>query len=151
MTVAEHVHPDDTVTEIERRLAATDQRLTKARTTVIDTLRGAGRPVTADEILAATPGLSQSSLYRNLAVFETAGVVVRIQSADGRARFELSEEIAGHHHHLICTNCGSIDDVALPDHLEGELDSVLAQVARVSGFAMDHHRLDVVGLCRDCR
>ena len=151
MIVAEHTHPDDTVTEIERRLAATDQRLTKARSSVIDALRQAGRPITAEEILAATPGLSQSSLYRNLAVFESAGVVVRLQSADGRARFELSEELAGHHHHLICTGCGAIDDVALPDDLEGKLDSVLAQVAAVSGFAMDHHRLDVVGLCRDCR
>lgn len=146
-----HAHDDDTVTEIERRLAATDQRFTKVRTHVIDALRRAGRPITADEILAATPGLSQSSLYRNLAVFEAAGVVVRLQSADGRARFELSEELAGHHHHLICTRCGAIDDVALPDDLEGKLDAVLSKVAATSGFAMDHHRLDVVGLCRDCR
>ena len=146
-----HVHTDDVAAEIERRLAASDQRLTKVRGSVIEALRAAGRPITVEEILAATPNLSQSSLYRNLAVFESAGVVVRIQSADGRARFELSEEIAGHHHHLICTRCGAIDDVALPDDLEGTLDSVLTTVAAASGFTMDHHRLDVVGLCRDCR
>lgn len=144
-------HTDDVAAEIERRLAASDQRLTKVRGSVIEALRDAGRPITVEEILAATPGLSQSSLYRNLAVFEAAGVVVRIQSADGRARFELSEELAGHHHHLICTRCGAIDDVALPDDLERRLDGVLADVAAKSGFAMEHHRLDVVGLCRDCR
>ena len=144
-------HTDDVAAEIERRLAASDQRLTKARGSVIEALRDAGRPITVEEILAATPGLSQSSLYRNLAVFEAAGVVVRIQSTDGRARFELSEEIAGHHHHLICTRCGAIGDVALPDDLERRLDGVLADVAAKSGFAMEHHRLDVVGLCRDCR
>ncbi|MFM8625801.1 MAG: Fur family transcriptional regulator [Actinomycetota bacterium] len=144
-------HTDDVAAEIERRLAASDQRLTKVRGSVIEALRDAGRPITVEEILAATPGLSQSSLYRNLAVFEAAGVAVRIQSADGRARFELSEELAGHHHHLICTRCGAIDDVALPDDLERRLDGVLADVAAKSGFAMEHHRLDVVGLCRDCR
>lgn len=146
-----HTRTDDVAAEIERRLAASDQRLTKVRGSVIEALRSAGRPITVEEILAATPGLSQSSLYRNLVVFESAGVVVRIQSADGRARFELSEEIAGHHHHLICTRCGAIDDVGLPDDLEGTLEAVLTKVATASGFRMDHHRLDVVGLCRDCR
>jgi len=142
---------DDVVAQIKRLLTASNQRLTRVRGSVIEALRGAGRPIRVDEILAVTPGLSQSSLYRNLAVFEAAGVVVRIQSADGRARFELSEELAGHHHHLICTRCGAIDDVGLPDDFEQRLDGVLADVAAKSGFSMEHHRLDVVGLCRHCR
>ena len=139
------------VDEVARRLASVDQRLTTARRDTLETLRTAGRPVTVEEILAASPGLSQSSLYRNLAVFESAGVVVRVQSSDDKTRFELSEALAGHHHHLVCSKCGVVDDVQFPDTLETDIDRALAAVAKRSGFQMDHHRLDVVGLCRSCR
>lgn len=144
----EHEVPDDVVAT---RLAAIDQRLTSARRDALAVLSAAGRPVTVDEILAAAPALSQSSLYRNLAVFEQAGLVVRVQSSDDKARYELSEALAGHHHHLVCTRCGAVSDVHVPDAFEHEIDKVLAVLAKKSGFTLDHHRLDAVGVCRDCQ
>lgn len=144
----EHRVPDELVVA---RLAAIDQRLTSARRSALAVLSGAGRPVTVDEILDAAPGLSQSSLYRNLAVFEQAGLVARVQSSDDKARYELSEALAGHHHHLVCSRCGAVSDVHVPDSLEHEIDRVLASLAKKSGFTLDHHRLDAVGMCRTCQ
>lgn len=144
-----HDHPpvDDLVAS---RLAAIDQRLTSARREALAVLSDAGRPVTVDEILAAAPTLSQSSLYRNLSVFEQAGLVVRVQSSDDKARYELSEALAGHHHHMVCVRCGAVADVHVPDSLEHEIDRVLGALAKKAGFTLDHHRLDAVGICRSC-
>lgn len=144
----DHQVPDDMVAA---RLAAIDQRLTSARRDALSVLSAAGRPVTVEEILAVAPALSQSSLYRNLAVFEQAGLVVRVQSSDDKARYELSEALAGHHHHLVCSQCGAVADVHVPDALEHEIDRVLASLAKKSGFTLDHHRLDAVGVCRTCQ
>lgn len=133
------------------RLASIDQRLTNARRAALAVLNEAGRPLTVDEILAEAPSLSQSSLYRNLAVFEQAGLVVRVQSSDDKTRYELSEAVAGHHHHLVCSQCGAVHDVHVPDAFEHEIDRVLAQLAKKAGFSLDHHRLDAVGVCKVCR
>jgi Fe2+ or Zn2+ uptake regulation protein len=100
--------------------------------------------------LKNTKGLAQSSAYRNLTVLENAGVVVRVITTDEWARFELSEDLTGHHHHMVCSVCGAVDDVRIPDSIEHELDAALARVAKKQGFTMAHHRLDVVGVCKSC-
>ena len=49
-------------------------------------------------------------MYRNLVVLEQAGVVRRVTSTDDFARYELAEDLTEHHHHLICSSCGTVDD-----------------------------------------
>jgi len=51
----------------------------------------------------------------------------------------------------VCSVCGSVADVRIPDNIEHTLDEALGLVAQRSGFAMAHHRLDVVGVCKTCR
>ena len=101
--------------------------------------------------MATTTGLAQSSAYRNLSVLENAGVVIRVITTDEWARYELSEQIMGHHHHMVCSVCGAVADVRIPDDIEHTLDEALEAVAHRAGFAMVHHRLDVVGVCKSCR
>jgi Fe2+ or Zn2+ uptake regulation protein len=48
-------------------------------------------------------------------------------------------------------SCGDIADVALPKALEHDLERGLRKVASSAGYALDHHRLDVIGRCRHCR
>jgi len=103
------------------------------------------------EILGSRAGLAQSSVYRNLVVLEQAGVVHRIVTSDGHARFELAEDLTGrHHHHLICSQCGSVEDVPAHAKLEETLASAVDQVQRATGFRTEHHRVDLVGRCRAC-
>jgi Fe2+ or Zn2+ uptake regulation protein len=66
-------------------------------------------------------------------------------------RFELAEGLTDrHHHHLICAECGAVQDVEVPDGLERRLDHELSEVASAVGFRLDHHRLDLVGRCTSC-
>jgi Fe2+ or Zn2+ uptake regulation protein len=102
------------------------------------------------EILRGRRGLPQSSAYRNLGGLERAGVVRRIATEEEHGRWELTEELTGHHHHFMCSNCGRVQDVDLPPHLEAAMDRTLDRLAKGAGFATVSHRLDLIGLCSDC-
>ena len=43
-----------------------------------------------------------------------------------------------------------VDDFTVSPSLERSLDAALARVAEETGFAVDHHRLDLVGTCASC-
>lgn len=139
------------VDDVGTQLAESSQRFTATRKAIVSALATAGGPLSIPEILGATDDLAQSSVYRNLAVLEEAGVVVRVAGVDERARYELSEHLTGHHHHLVCTSCGAVSDVRIPDAAERELDRVLSTIAAGAGFEIEHHRLDLVGRCGECR
>jgi Fe2+ or Zn2+ uptake regulation protein len=108
-------------------------------------------PATIAELLVNGENLAQSSTYRNLVVLEEVGVVHRIVTSDDHARFELTEEITGHHHHhLICERCGKIIDVTLEHDVETALHEALSAAAAANSFTGLHHRVDLMGTCETC-
>jgi Fur family transcriptional regulator, ferric uptake regulator len=135
---------------VDEQLRRTRQRYTLGRRQLVDMLVDAERPVTIPELLDAGATQSQSSLYRNLAILEQAGAVHRIASTDDVARYELTEELSEHHHHLVCSVCGRIDDVVLPPAIERGLADADAEAERQHGFNVTAHRVDFVGVCSDC-
>jgi Fur family transcriptional regulator, ferric uptake regulator len=135
---------------IAERLRAVGQRYTHGRRDLIERMQAAGAPVTIPELLETAPRLPQSSAYRNLAVLEQAGVVHRITASGDFARFELAEDLTEHHHHLICSRCGSVEDFTAPAGLERTLGKAVAEIEDAHGFTADRHRLDLIGLCADC-
>ncbi len=136
---------------VHLRLASADQRYTPQRRRLIDILTGAGRPLTIPEILALAPGLTQSSAYRNVTTLMEAGVVERIAGTDDHGRFELSEEISGHHHHLVCDRCGTVEDLHASPKLERALADAARTAAAEQGYEVTEHRLDLYGRCAGCR
>jgi Fe2+ or Zn2+ uptake regulation protein len=136
---------------VEQRLRGVDQRYTAGRRELVTRLRAAEGPVTITELLDAGERLPQSSVYRNLAVLEQAGVLHRIVASGDFARFELAEDLTEHHHHLICARCGSVEDFTAPASLERTLGRAVSAIEAEHGFSADRHRLDLIGLCADCR
>jgi len=142
------------VTDLERiahtRLRRDGQRYTDNRRQLVQLLSSADTPLTIPEILERRRDLAQSSVYRNLSVLERAGVVQKVVTTDEWARYELAEDLTHHHHHLICSSCGTVRDFTVSPHLERSIDEALTVVALDQGFRLDHHRLDLVGLCESC-
>jgi Fe2+ or Zn2+ uptake regulation protein len=141
-------------TELDATAAAllerADQRYTAGRRHIVGILADAGRPLTIAEVQAAGGGLPQSSAYRNIAVLEAAGVVRRVLATDEFARFELAEDLTEHHHHLVCSQCGSVTDFTMSPTLEQALERTVRTVGHQTGFAVQAHRLDLVGICDRC-
>lgn len=135
---------------VETRLGAVGQRYTAKRRELVEALRRAANPVSIPEVVAGRGRLPQSSVYRNMAVLEQAGVVHRVMTEGGFARFELAEDLSGHHHHVVCRRCGAVEDVTIPAPLERSVERALADVAEQTGFEAVGHRLDLIGTCRSC-
>ncbi|HVF78058.1 MAG TPA: Fur family transcriptional regulator [Solirubrobacteraceae bacterium] len=121
-------------------------RVTPQRVVLHRALRELDRHVTADELLDSVadrlPNVSLPTIYATLELLEELGMVRRVQRA-GTTLFDPRTES---HHHLICTTCGSIED------LDSELDTdELERAAAGHGFA--HERIEAVvhGRCASCR
>ncbi len=142
--------PTDIHELVAVRLRAHGQRYTRSRRAIVEVLARAGAPLSIPQVLERDRSLAQSSTYRNLTELEEAGVVHRVLAADEFSRYELAEDLAGHHHHLICTHCGEVRDFTVSPALEAELEQALDRIAGAHGFAVDHHRLDLMGTCDAC-
>jgi Fe2+ or Zn2+ uptake regulation protein len=135
---------------VEGRLRLVGQRYTASRRALVEALSAANGPVSIGDLLEGRGAIPQSSAYRNLTVLEHADVVRRVIAEGDFARFELDEGLTEHHHHLVCSNCGRIEDVAIPPAVERSLGRSLDRLARGAGFASVGHRLDLIGRCRSC-
>ncbi len=133
------------------RLAAMDQRYTRLRRILVETLAASARPLTVPEILEAARELPQSSAYRNVTALIEAGVVRRIAGPEDHGLFELAEEFSGHHHHLVCAACGKVEDVAPSERLERELNEAVRAIGDAQGYQVTEHRVELLGFCPDCR
>ena len=137
--------------EVERRLGEHDVRYTQGRHRVVAALAAADGPLSASELYEQVGGgLPLSSIYRSLTVLEDAGVVSPHNSAKGLTRYELAEWLKGHHHHLICVECGSVEDVTVTEDHEREVDRIVSDISGVAGFAPLNHALEIEGVCSRC-
>jgi Fur family ferric uptake transcriptional regulator len=137
--------------QIELRLREHDVRYTRGRRAVATALASAAGPLSAAELSEQlSPGVPLSSIYRTLTVLEEAGVVSHHLGAKGLTRFELAEWLTGHHHHLVCIDCGSVSDVDIPDSKEKNVMSLVSEIAALAAFEATDHALEIEGHCSRC-
>lgn len=121
-------------------------RITKPRQEIIKVLKS--YPLTVSDIhhllTRKNIRIDLASVYRTLELFVELGIVRRIEIGGDKNRYELSDE-ENHHHHLVCNNCGTIEDITVNEN------SLLEEVNNKSAFKIDHHHLEFFGLCRDCQ
>ncbi|HAX81590.1 MAG TPA: hypothetical protein DCY40_03345 [Actinobacteria bacterium] len=136
---------------IEERLVASGVRYTKARRAVMAELfRSAGPRSAAELYQAMRRSIPLSSLYRTLMVLERVGVLTPHHGSRGLTRYEPAEWLSGHHHHLVCVECGSVEDVAVSPADERRMRGLLGSIAGRVGFEPGGHTLEVEGRCVRC-
>jgi Fe2+ or Zn2+ uptake regulation protein len=125
----------------ERGLRATSQRVVMHRL-----LRDRNRHVSAEELHSEAserlPGVSLPTVYAALELFEKLGVVRRVNGGGGTLLWDTRPDA---HHHMICRNCGRIEDMETPLDLERARRS-----ASRAGFQPDRAEVVVSGLCAEC-
>ena len=143
----------DLIVEVKRRLAEADQRLTPVRLQMLRIFVRSDRPLAVNEVVEASEGtLPTSSVYRNLGVLTAAGVVSRCNFDEGFVRYELDQTLTSHHHHLVCSSCRRVVDVADDElaEVEDALDAAARTLRRRHGFVVRTHAVDLIGECADC-
>jgi Fe2+ or Zn2+ uptake regulation protein len=136
-------HDDAELSELlrERGLRATSQRVVMHRL-----LRDRARHLSAEELLSEAserlPGVSLPTVYSTLELFERLGIVRRVNGGGGTLLWDTRPDA---HHHMICRNCGRIEDLETPLDLERARRS-----ASRAGFQPDRAEVVVSGLCAAC-
>lgn len=84
-----------------------------------------------------------ATVYRVLTQFEASGLVIRHRFEDGLAVFELDD--GQHHDHLVCIQCGKVEEFLDPIIEERQL-----AIAEKMKFRMTDHHLYIFGICGVC-
>lgn len=135
---------------VEARLLHGDLRYTAGRRAIVELLVANIGPISISDIARQLPDVPRSSAYRHLVDLERVGVVRRVAANDEFTRFELAEDLTEHHHHLLCTLCGSVVDVTPTLAFETTVATMIDALAQKEGFVVTSHALDVLGHCRNC-
>lgn len=137
--------------QVERRLREGEVRFTKGRRLVVEALARADGPRSAAELHRELgDAVPLSSLYRSLAVLEEAGILAPHHGTRGLTRYELAEWLRGHHHHLVCIDCGSVEDIEIPDAFEDQVRVLVTDIGSLVSFSPTNHALEIEGRCVRC-
>lgn len=124
-------------------------RLTAARKAILDILSSGHKPLSASELhgllLKREVKSDRVTVYRELDFLEKQAVIQAVQFQDRNRRYELAS--LEHHHHLICQECKSVEDVNIKEDLEAQERTIEKQ----KNFKIMRHSLEFFGLCANCR
>jgi Fur family ferric uptake transcriptional regulator len=121
-------------------------KLTPQRRLIVDIIHDADSHITAEDIITKVndrmPGINKSTVYRTLELLEKSGCVYKSEM-DNQSIYHHVEE--GHHHHLICSECGKVIDS--DENLFAPMERFLADKY---GFYANFKHLVMSGLCEEC-
>ena len=133
---------------LNSELSQQGYKLTRQRKAVVEVVAQANARLSAAEVLAKAqggcPDLGLTTVYRTLEILEHMGVIRRVHLDDGCEGFALAS--AEHGHHLICSGCQ-----ATIEFEDCNLSSLLKRVAAQTGFTIEQHWLELVGVCPQCQ
>jgi len=140
---------DSALETLRGRLRQDGNRLTRPRQSIARVLAEAECALTPDEVharaAAGCPGIGLVTVYRTLELLTELGWVRRVHlgaNCHGYARREWE-----HGHHVVCRHCQTI--VEFPG--TEDLSSLFRRVARRTGFRVEDHLLELVGVCPECQ
>jgi len=121
-------------------------RTTQPRLKIMQILQqSAVRHLTADDVYLQLQlqgeDIGLATVYRVLAQFEAAGLLVRHNFEGGRAIFEPND--SGHHDHFFCVKCGKVFEF-----FDTALESRQQKIADNAGFAIEDHAMNLYGVCK---
>jgi Fur family ferric uptake transcriptional regulator len=134
--------------ELSELLERNGVRATPRRLEVLEELAREPDDVTAQELWSrlrerdSAAGLA--TVYRTLALLSERGVVDVLSHHGGEQCYRLCGD--EHHHHLLCERCHRVVELQ-----ECGLDDWVKAAAKRHGFVATDHRVEIVGLCADCR
>lgn len=132
---------------LELRLRDAGFKLTPPRRAVLDVFAGPHEHLSPDEVLRRGkrfyPRLGRATVYRTLELLTRIGVMRPIYLSQGRPAYT---RIEGGHHHLVCSRCDAIEELAGED-----LARTVQRLAHRSGFEIRSELLEVYGVCAKCQ
>jgi Fur family ferric uptake transcriptional regulator len=123
-------------------------RNTPARSAIVEFLSKSNSPVDVMQIInflrSKNMDTNRVTVYRTMDLLYKNKSVDRLEFQEGKFRYETRN--LNHHHHLICTQCGKIEDI------EGEyVNKLEVDIFKNKKFKVTAHSLEFFGLCKNCQ
>lgn len=142
-------HGEQPHADFNAELKAKGLKHTRHREAILELLASSEQPADAEQLHSELTergfSLNLSTVYRTLDTLCAAGFVTRM-TIDGDARALYEYNSAVHRHHLVCVGCKKITTIA-----SCPLGGYEQQLESETGYAITGHKLDVYGLCPECR
>ena len=124
--------------------------MTHQRQVILEEIKKDPSHPTADEVYERVrkrlPRISMGTVYRNLDVLSSCGLIHRLEPGLPQMRFD---SVMHDHYHITCTQCGKIEDAPIEtsDNVFENLENALGRLTKHGIFG---HKLEFVGLCKEC-
>ena len=132
---------------LKHHLTKNSLKLTRQREYILNTFLKMEH-VTAEQmyhiIAKKDPHIGLATIYRTLKLFCETGLAQERHFGSQTQFDNVSHK--GHHDHLICTSCGKIVEFQ-----NCQIERLQEEVAARNGFTIKTHKLELYGLCANCR
>lgn len=122
-------------------------KLTEQRHLIIEVFNENPGHYTAQEVFDLVrekfKGINFSTIYRNLELLSTVGIINKLNFESGISHYELCG--LAHHHHIICKKCGETKEIDICPYANlGE------EQLKAIGFNATDHKFEIYGYCSKC-
>ena len=140
---------DEEIDVLEEYISENNLKITKQRRIVLKVFLESKDHLSVEElynkVLKTEPKIGLATVYRTLALLTKSGLALEMDFGDGQKRYESSYRSV-HHDHMVCTECGKILEFNHP-----LIEKYQEEVAKQKNFKITSHKLDLFGLCQDCK
>ena len=134
---------------IENTLRQGGYKITPQRRTIIAAITATREHLTPaavyEVVRQQNPGIGLVTIYRTLEILAELGLICQIHIG-GNCRSYLIRRPSEHHHHLICSDCGTVIDFT-----DCDLHELETRLSKETSFKINGHLLEFLGQCRKCR
>lgn len=124
-------------------------RMTSQRKLVMSVLKQSATPLSAQSIhqrvLDQNKEIGLASVYRTLTLLTDLGLIRRVHDHEDCQGYVLASP--GHHHHLVCRQCGRAVEFSGAD----DLSKFINLIEENTGFTIEEHLLQFYGVCPECQ
>ena len=134
---------------LKKALRKEGLRYTQQRQLIWDELCSSEEHRDAEEIYLSLRedgvNASRATVYRTIDVLVKNRLVRKLELGDGKARYENKMD-ASHHDHLICVQCGRIEEF-----MDAKIEKIQDDIVEKFGFKMIRHIHQLFVLCDECQ
>lgn len=134
------MNPEDSLTSNQK------YRITHQRRVILEEIQKINTHPTADDVYKMVrkrlPRISLGTVYRNLELLSTHGLIQKIGPVSSQMRFD---GITKNHYHLRCIYCSSVEDAPIDP-----TESLESTIREKSDYNIIGHKLEFIGICPKC-
>lgn len=134
--------------DCEVELHKADLKVTPARLGVLAALEQADMPLDVSSVInflkKQNVKADKATVFRIVNALSEKGIVQPIQLREGKLRYEKAKETD--HHHLVCQQCGSIEDIS-----DCNIAALEKDIEKKKKFTVKSHSLEFFGVCKQCQ